>query len=90
MAVFEFRLLHDVSDAVGERVEMNVGDGMPLTEALSLLTAGQDKAQEAIFDARGRLRAELIALRNGVAVDHAEEEIYDEDEVAVFEAVGGG
>ncbi|WP_254862061.1 ubiquitin-like small modifier protein 1 [Halovivax gelatinilyticus] len=91
----EWKLFADLAERAGDRhVDVDVGAGDTVGDALEALLDGRDDLRERVLDEDGKLRSQINVLRNGKEI-HSQQSglettLEDGDELALFPPVSGG
>lgn len=92
MALVRIKILNILTNLVGEKVEIDVGDGSTLREVLERLCGGREEVRKWIF--RGdEISNDLIILINGVGMNflgYGDAKVKNEDEILILPAIAGG
>ena len=89
----QWKLFADLRDVAGDRhVEVDVGPGASVAEALAALLEARPALRERVTGEDGELEAHVNVYRNGEALgrEDLETAVADGDELALFPPVSGG
>ena len=89
----QWKLFADLRDVAGDRhVDVDVGPGASVEEALEALLAARPALRERVTGEDGELEEHVNVYRNGEALDREEFEsaVEEGDELALFPPVSGG
>lgn len=89
----QWKLFADLRDVAGDRhVDVDVGPGASVEEALEALLAARPALRERVTGEDGELEEHVNVYRNGEAIDRTEFEcaVEEGDELALFPPVSGG